>query len=837
MSTTENAPEDPFSDFQWKTSEVSEMRKAIEKWKPAQTATRRTIEKNLVEVFLHQRGLDAPFLAGFVQKKCSLWFSNHTADHQEGTPDWCRLRLFTGCGLWYSKNFKEVEQQAGKDATFGMKNSQAAEMWKLLDEEEQEEWLDLAAEYNTKPPPPDVQRDYANKNMVHIVEEFIKFIFRVCGAAVFVYTTCPAVGGQVNTHFDDTTQYIDNATALQKHELWDTNTKVACLETFGRLLGMAGDEGPPALRDHNLFRRQRRDRSTTVPFEYKYGLPQPYCSPRNGKKMTTKDVYAHGCDFFRLRLSLATGDGVLLNSVPWSTIKLELEKYIPEEYLTTEFKDKFDCMSKMSVIAQKNWIAHILRTEASLPVPEDFTEPEPGKVFQVPEGRFHLLRGLYKPTAEYIPGQYRALLCDDITENAPNHVTETGKPTRRKKGKMAKRGRSGKGRATFSDEDDDDKFFEEEADKEDREEDEFDELRSGDGGDNDSDDNTTSDKEDQENKEDEDGDGDEVRKSLGIDETPTGASEDYDSPGYVEVRTPPPSGLRSPVVRRTTVLPAEHPALYGVKPCGVVPFLESLCAETQYQNLLTRVAKALETKVDIPPIPAAPWATWANVHGFIGNESVREDLDRVSVQRICLVFGLLARDSRQANDFREESPPPEFDSGDDFGQSALTLLRCGASNLLKGSFPECMNVLCDMMELMLEAGWKPKRTGPMPRPVKKKGKAVDNDSGPSSSTLPGNGQTGATEGITGGKAVESSTKKTVKPPQQPPRRSTRAVQVTAAGLAAGVKITSTPPAAAPEEPAMNSGGSSGNDRNSKKARQRSGTTGEGSQVRKRTKTQ
>ncbi|KAH9910764.1 uncharacterized protein BXZ73DRAFT_108534 [Epithele typhae] len=366
MSTTKNAPEDPFSDFQWKKSEVSEMRKAIEKWKPAQTATRRTIEKNLVEVFLHQRGLDAPFLAGFVQKKCSLWFSNHTADHQEGTPDWCGLRLFTGRGLWYSKNFKEVEQQAGKDATFGMKNSQAVEMWKLLDEEEQEEWLDLAAEYNTKPPPPDVQRDYANKNMVHIVEEFIKFLFRICGAAVFIYTTRPAVGGQVNTHFDDTTQYIDNATALQKHELWDTNTKVACLDTFGRLLGMAGDEGPPALRDHNLFRRQRRDRSTTVPFEYKYGLPQPYCSPRNGKKMTTKDVYAHGCDFFRLHLSLATGDGVLLNSVPWSTIKLELEKYIPGEYLTTEFKDKFDCMSKMSVIAQKNWIMLRSRTPKDL---------------------------------------------------------------------------------------------------------------------------------------------------------------------------------------------------------------------------------------------------------------------------------------------------------------------------------------------------------------------------------------------------------------------------------------------------------------------------------------
>ncbi|KAH9910763.1 uncharacterized protein BXZ73DRAFT_108531 [Epithele typhae] len=380
---------------------------------------------------------------------------------------------------------------------------------------------------------------------------------------------------------------------------------------------------------------------------------------------------------------------------------------------------------------------------------------------------------------------------------------------------MAKRGRSGKGRATVSDEDDEDKFFEEEADKEDREEDEFDELRSGDGGHDDSDDNTASDKEDQENEEeDEDGDGDEVRKSLGIDETPTGASEDYDGPGYVEVRTPPPSGLRSPVVRRTTVLPAVRPAPYGVKPGGVVPFLESLCAETQYQNLLTRVAKALETKVDIPPIPPAPWATWANVHGFvghdlyndaqemvrlldwIGDESVREDLDRVSVQRICLVFGLLARDSRQANDFREESPPPEFDSGDDFGQSALTLLRCGASNLLKGSFPERMNVLCDMMELTLEAGWKPKRTGPMPRPVKKKGKAADNGAGPSSSTLPGNGTADETEGTTGMKVAGAAPKETAKHLQQPPRRSTRAVQITAAGLAAGVKITSTPPTGA-----------------------------------------
>ncbi|KAH9912415.1 uncharacterized protein BXZ73DRAFT_107464 [Epithele typhae] len=808
MSTTENVPEDPFADFQWKNSEVSEMRKGIEKWKPAQTATRRTIEKNLVEVFLQRRGLDTPFLAGFVQKKCSLWFSNHTADRQEGTPDWCGLRLFTGRGLWYSKHFKDVEEKAGKDASFGMKNSQAAEMWKKLDEEEQEEWLDLAAEYNTKPPPPDFQRDYANKNMVHIVEEFIKFMFRVCGAAVFVYTTRPAIGGQVNTHFDDTTQYMETADALQKHQLWDTNTKVACLETFSRLLGMIGDADPPALRDQNLFRRQRRDRSSTVAFKHMYGLPQPFHSSHNGKKMTSKEVYAHGCDFFRLHLSLATGDGVLLNSVPWSTIKPELEKYIPEDYLTSEFKDKFDCMSKMSIKAQNNWFQYILQTEASLPAPEDYAEPGPGEVFQVPEGRFHLLRGLHKPTADHIPGQYRALYVDDVTESVSGNGAEagpskksrrggkskrntdgeysTGKRTSRKRGKMAKRKGKGKGKGPSSSDEENDNFFENEADKEDREEDEFEELQSGDGDHDESGDDTDSDKEGRKNEEeDEDGDGDEVRKSLedtGIDETPTAASEDYDGPGYVDVRTPPPSGLRSPVVRRTTVLPAERPAPYGVKPGGVVPFLESLCAETQYQNLLTRVAKALETKVDIPPIPAAPWATWANVHGFvghdlyndaqevvrlldwIGDQSVREDLDRVSVQRICLVFGLLARDSRQANDFREESPPPEFDSGDDFGQSALTLLRCGAGNLLKGSFPERMNVLCDMMELTLEAGWKPKRTGPMPRPVKKKGKAADNGAGPSSSTLPGNGTTDETEGTTGTKVAGAAPKQLQQPP-------------------------------------------------------------------------
>ncbi|KAH9925456.1 uncharacterized protein BXZ73DRAFT_79091 [Epithele typhae] len=573
MSTTENVPEDPFADFQWKNSEVSEMRKGIEKWKPAQTATRRTIEKNLVEVFLQRRGLDTPFLAGFVQKKCSLWFSNHTADRQEGTPDWCGLRLFTGRGLWYSKHFKDVEEKAGKDASFGMKNSQAAEMWKKLDEEEQEEWLDLAAEYNTKPPPPDFQREYgcvcnyANKNMVHIVEEFIKFMFRVCGAAVFVYTTRPAIGGQ----------YMETADALQKHQLWDTNTKVACLETFSRLLGMIGDADPP-----------------------------PFHSSHNGKKMTSKEVYAHGCDFFRLHLSLATGDGVLLNSVPWSTIKPELEKYIPEDYLTSEFKDKFDCMSKMSIKAQNNWFQYILQTEASLPAPEDYAEPGPGEVFQVPEGRFHLLRGLHKPTADHIPGQYRALYVDDVTESVSGNGAEAGGAASPRGTRMASippgsvrvvngaRRRSARARAKGRDpppDEENDNFFENEADKEDREEDEFEELQSGD----------VTRRVGKNEEEDEDGDGDEVRKSLedtGIDETPTAASEDYDG-------------------------------------------------------------------------PAAPWATWANVHGFvghdlyndaqevvrlldwIGDQSVREDLDRVSVQRICLVFGLLARDSRQANDFRE----------------------------------------------------------------------------------------------------------------------------------------------------------------------------------------
>ncbi|KAH9915479.1 uncharacterized protein BXZ73DRAFT_106207 [Epithele typhae] len=298
---------------------------------------------------------------------------------------------------------------------------------------------------------------------------------------------------------------------------------------------------------------------------------------------------------------------------------------------------------------------------------------------------------------------------------------------------MAKRGRSGKGRATVSDEDDEDKFFEEEADKEDREEDEFDELRSGDGGHDDSDDNTASDKEDQENEEeDEDGDGDEVRKSLGIDETPTGASEDYDGPGYVK------SGhhRRQASVRRLCVeqrTSGGASGTYGVKPGGVVPFLESLCAETQYQNLLTRVAKALETKVDIPPIPAAPWATWANVHGFVGHDLYND------AQEMVRLLDWIGDESR-------------------------------------------MNVLCDMMELTLEAGWKPKRTGPMPRPVKKKGKAADNAD--------------ETEGTTGMKVAGAAPKETAKHLQQPPRRSTRAVQITAAGLAAGVKITSTPPTGA-----------------------------------------
>ncbi|KAH9934588.1 uncharacterized protein BXZ73DRAFT_100780 [Epithele typhae] len=682
-----------------------------------------------------------------------------------------------------------------------MKNSQAAEMWKKLDEEEQEEWLDLAAEYNTKPPPPDFQRDYANKNMVHIVEEFIKFMFRVCGAAVFVYTTRPAIGGQVNTHFDDTTQYMETADALQKHQLWDTNTKVACLETFSRLLGMIGAQRPkpiPSATAGSLIHRG---------IKHMYGLPQPFHSSHNGKKMTSKEVYAHGCDFFRLHL---------------------------KDYLTSEFKDKFDCMSKMSIKAQNNWFQYILQTEASLPAPEDYAEPARGSTEHCMWTT--LPRAFPGNGAEAGPSK-KSRRGGKSKRNTDGEYS-TGKRTSRKRGKTAKRKGKGKGKGPSSSDEENDNFFENEADKEDREEDEFEELQSGDGDHDESGDDTDSDKEGRKNEEeDEDGDGDEVRKSLedtGIDETPTAASEDYDGPGYVDVRTPPPSGLRSPVVRRTTVLPAERPAPYGVKPGGVVPFLESLCAETQYQNLLTRVAKALETKVDIPPIPAAPWATWANVHGFvghdlyndaqevvrlldwIGDQSVREDLDRVSVQRICLVFGLLARDSRQANDFREESPPPEFDSGDDFGQSALTLLRCGAGNLLKGSFPERMNVLCDMMELTLEAGWKPKRTGPMPRPVKKKGKAADNGAGPSSSTLPGNGTTDETEGTTGTKVAGAAPKQL----QQPPRRSTRAVQVTAAGLAAGVKITSTPPTRAVDVP-----------------KQAPGTAGEGGQLRKRTKTQ
>ncbi|KAH9925063.1 uncharacterized protein BXZ73DRAFT_79165 [Epithele typhae] len=819
MSTTENVPEDPFADFQWKNSEVSEMRKGIEKWKPAQTATRRTIEKNLVEVFLQRRGLDTPFLAGFVQKKCSLWFSNHTADRQEGTPDWCGLRLFTGRGLWYSKHFKDVEEKAGKDASFGMKNSQAAEMWKKLDEEEQEEWLDLAAEYNTKPPPPDFQREYgcvcnyANKNMVHIVEEFIKFMFRVCGAAVFVYTTRPAIGGQ----------YMETADALQKHQLWDTNTKVACLETFSRLLGMIGDADPPALRDQNLFRRQRRDRSSTVAFKHMYGLPQPFHSSHNGKKMTSKEVYAHGCDFFRLHLSLATGDGVLLNSVPWSTIKPELEKYIPEDYLTSEFKDKFDCMSKMSIKAQNNWFQYILQTEASLPAPEDYAEPGPGEVFQVPEGRFHLLRGLHKPTADHIPGQYRALYVDDVTESVSGNGAEagpskksrrggkskrntdgeysTGKRTSRKRGKTAKRKGKGKGKGPSSDDEENDNFFENEADKEDREEDEFEELQSGDGDHDESGDDTDSDKEGRKNEEeDEDGDGDEVRSRS---RTPALTRHPL-----LRRKTMTAQGLRSPVVRRTTVLPAERPAPYGVKPGGVVPFLESLCAETQYQNLLTRVAKALETKVDIPPIPAAPWATWANVHGFVGHDLYNDAqevvrlLDWIGDQSDLL--GVRTPRPRLPSSERlpRRVPPPEFDSGDDFGQSALTLLRCGAGNLLKGSFPERMNVLCDMMELTLEAGWKPKRTGPMPRPVKKKGKAADNGAGPSSSTLPGNGTTDETEGTTGTKVAGAAPKQLQQPPVYPGH---------CRGARGGVKITSTPPTRAVDVPKQAPGGSSGND--------------------------
>ncbi|KAH9921670.1 uncharacterized protein BXZ73DRAFT_104289 [Epithele typhae] len=593
-------------------------------WKNSDRTGRQKMEVNAAEALLGARGVDpaTPYIGGF---KVKQFFSNRTADRTEGSPAWSSLRASTAYQLFAKEHSEEIKA-AMVGSGPGAWQTAAGDLW-VEHEEEQE--------------------DKKKKHLRTSVDEFVQHAWRSFGAAVFVVTARPGdIPNKIKAHIVDTTQFIEGAPRLTEHESFNTSTMNAIAETFQKIVCL-GEEGD---------RKRRRVERSLVRFQWLQGLPLIFVE-ENGKQLGAPRIGEVVLDYIRIHLSLASGCGYLLPDVPWTTMGASLSDFFPHQWVTKGFVDTFKCVTSMSVKVLREWIHHVMELEG--PAIQQAVEsgdsdaPLPKTKFDVPAGRFHLLRGR-KPSARARTSvSYVALdiMDGNIETRQPARANKrrratakAKKPRQPPKRTTSKRKAKGKVREGEADPDEMDQL----ADDEEAEEDAWKNTLDTDDG---SEDDTSSD------------DCNSISNATAED-VPVQESipeQDYEGDEYIEiddfVEAPSATITNCPLTPTLDPLeraPSNREAPMDVRVGDEFRYLTQLCSEPQWRDMLNRVSSAFSSRAIVHPRRPVEWAYWRNRTGYVTGRMYRNltaygkalkwikaqaairNHDQQSVQRFCL---------------------------------------------------------------------------------------------------------------------------------------------------------------------------------------------------------